>query len=163
MTTAADPATPPADVPNPSPKAKRAVTVTCGAAMLLEGIVQHQKIFPNQEKALKGCKLRRLLREQNPARTDTHDFEKGMVFPQTEEGVQKRIDWNDTFNAWKESDVVLSLTAKQFALAQEGLKAAFKQRDLGLLPENNEHVESLIENFLPEAVDDTDDTDEKAS
>lgn len=148
MSTAEAAAPAPAEA-NPSPKPKHDITVTRGGAYLLESIVQSGKVFPDMHKSAKGSQLRRLLRKQNPARTATLDFEKGEVFNTSDlESSKARLAWNEAFNAWREEKVTLQLTNKQKLLAQEGLKLAFKKREeLGLLPENNDHTESLIEGF----------------
>lgn len=134
---------------NPSPKPKHDITVTRGGAYLLESVVQSGRVFTDMHKSSKGSKLRRLLREQNPARTDTLDFEKGVVFDRTNpDGAKEQVVWNEAFNKWREETVTLQLTPKQRDLAREGLKIAFKKREeLGLLPENNDHTESLISGF----------------
>lgn len=134
---------------NPSPKPKQAITVTRGGAYILESIVQSGKVFPDIHKSAKGSKLRRLLREQNPASNGTLNFEKAEVFSRNDiESSKAQVAWNEAFNAWRDEKVTLQLTPKQFVLACEGLKIAFKKREeLGLLPENNDHTESLIEGF----------------
>jgi hypothetical protein len=149
MSTAAAPAVADPASTNPSPKPKHEITVTRGGAYLLESIVQSGKVFPDMHKSAKGSKLRRLLREQNPARTDTIDFEKGEVFnTNDQESAKARLAWNEAFNSWRDQKVILFLTPKQRDLAREGLKIAFKKREeLGLLPENNDHTESLINGF----------------
>lgn len=134
---------------NPSPQPKHSITVTRGGAYLLEGIAQSSKVFPKQEESEKGSKLRRILRKQNPAKTDSIDFEKGEVFNTNDpESAAKRVAWNEAYNAWRDSSVTLLLTNKQKLLAQKGIKLAFQKREeFGLLPENNDHTESLIIGF----------------
>jgi hypothetical protein len=150
MSTAAEPAlaADPAST-NPSPKPKHKITVTRGGAYLLEGIAQSGKVFPKMDESEKGTKLRRILRLQNPAKTDTIDFEKGEVFNTNDpDSAAKRVAWNEAYNAWRDGEVVLELTNKQKLLAQKGIKLAFQKRDeFGLLPENNEHTASLIIGF----------------
>jgi hypothetical protein len=150
MSTAAEPALA-ADLAstNLSPKPKHKIMVTRGAAYLLEGIAQSGKVFPKQEESEKGSKLRRILRTQNPARSGAFDFEKGEVFNNNDvESANKRLAWNDAYNAWREGTVILELTNKQKLLAQKGIKLAFQKREeFGLLPENNDHTESLIVGF----------------
>ena len=76
MSTAAAPALSGPSADNPSPKPKLQITLTRGGAYLLEGVVQSEKVFPEAHDSGKGFKLRKLLRQQNPARTADIDFEK---------------------------------------------------------------------------------------
>jgi hypothetical protein len=148
MSTAAA-AMPAPSADNPSPKPKLRIMLTRGGAYLLEGVVQSEKVFPDAHDSQKGCKLRKLLKQQNPARTDAYDFEKAELYKQGDiDEAKRKIAWDEAWNAWKTGTVVIELTVKQRDLAQKGLKLAFKNRIAwGLLPNNDEHTSSLIEGF----------------
>jgi hypothetical protein len=149
MSTAAAPALSGPSADNPSPKPKLQITLTRGGAYLLEGVVQSEKVFPEAHDSGKGFKLRKLLRQQNPARTADIDFEKIELYkPNDLDEAKRKVAWDEAWAAWRKETVTIELTVKQRDLAQKGLRAAFKNRVAwGLLPQNDEHVASLIEGF----------------
>lgn len=131
-------------------------TVTRGGAYQVEGILQQTAYTTTPGLTRRAARLRRKLREMNPAKVADVDFEEGVVrsAKQTDiEWAQAQKDRNDLFEKWQKEYVVLELTQKEADfLRTKALKWAFSNRDK-VFPQNNDHVLSVIEAFDPEEDD----------
>lgn len=135
----------------PSLKHKHSITLTRGAAYLLEGLFQRPEPFTSPSTTVQAAKMWGKLRRENKCVTaDGHNFEKAVVRTKDETDIdvaRRQVSANEAYEEWKDESVVLELSDKQRDLCREAINWGLKNRDKGALPQNNQHLLSLLEGF----------------
>lgn len=124
--------------------------VTRGGAYQIEGILQQTAYTTTPGLTRRAARLRRKLRNANPAKLGEVNFEEAIVRATK----MSDIEWaehqksrNELFDKWQDEEVTLHLTKKEADfLAHKALKWAFANRDK-VFTQNNDHVLSVIEAF----------------
>jgi hypothetical protein len=129
-------------------KTTHKIDLTKGAAYLLESIFQRHEPFTTPAATVSAAKAYGYLRKANPAKR-TFDFEKATIRAKDETDIDWTIkqDAHKTdFLAWQSEIVVLEMGDKRRDLCRTAIQWALKNRDK-VLPQNNEHVLSLLTGF----------------
>lgn len=113
------------------PKSVRTISLTRGAAYILEGVLQEVGPCTTPNKVVKWSKLWQKLRRENdrkiavPGVAAKVDFERTFFKDDGEapEAFQRRVQaHNDAFDAWKDEPLTLTVTEKQYDTARAALK-----------------------------------------
>ena len=130
-------------------KTTHKIDLTRGAAYLLESLFQRHEPFTTPTATVSAAKAYGYMRKVNPATHKGFSFEKTFIRTKDETD----IDWaikqdahSSAFKEWQAETVVLEMGDKRRDLCRTALYWALKNRDK-VLPQNNEHVLSLLTGF----------------
>ncbi len=125
------------------------IDLTKGAAYLLESIFQRHEPFTTPAATVSAAKAYGYLRKVNPASKDGFSFEKSIIRSKGETDIEwatKQDAHSSSFKEWQSETVVLEMGDKRRDLCRTAINWALKNRDK-VLPQNNEHVLSLLTGF----------------
>lgn len=141
-------------------KTTHKIDLTKGAAYLLESIFQRHEPFNTPAATVNAAKAYGYLRRSNPPTRGGFNFEKATIRSKDDSDIDWTIkqDAHSTeFKAWQAEIVTLEMGDKRRDLCRTAIQWALKNRDK-VLPQNNEHVLSLLTGF--EIADDESSDDE---
>lgn len=130
-------------------KTAHTIDLTRGAAYLLESVFQRHEPFTTPSATVSAAKAYGYLRKMNPAAKNGFNFEKNIIRTKEETDIEwaiKQDTHSADFKAWQAETVVLEMGDKRRDLCRTALQWALKNRDK-VLPQNNEHVLSLLTGF----------------
>lgn len=134
----------------PAAKPRHTITLTRGAAYLLEGLLQRPEPFTTPATTVNAAKLWGKLRKENKPEADGFKFEKTTVRSKDDSDIDvatRQVATNEAFAIWQDDSVTLDLSDKQRDTARTAITWGLKNRDKGTLPYNNQHLLSLLEGF----------------
>ncbi len=125
-------------------------TLTRGGWYLIEGVLQRTEYTTKPGSSGRASRLRRKLRDQNPAKSGDLEFEPQLVRKATESDIEwanRQVEHGERFQKWQDGKATIELTQKERDfLVTRALKWAFDNRDK-VFQFNNDHTLSIIDAF----------------